>query len=345
MKILITGLGSIGQRHLRNLRHIWGNGVEIIAYRSKGRNIKISDDMTAQFDVDLEKTYNIQTFTDYNKALAQNPCAVFITCPTSLHVSMALAAAKRGCHLFIEKPLSDKMEGIEELIRVVKEKSLITLIGYQLRFDPCLKLISELIKEQKIGQIITVRSEFGEYLPNAHPYEDYREGYAARKDLGGGAVLSLIHELDYIYWLFGMPRKLFALGGRLSKLEIDADDTGSILMECRVYDKLIPIHIHLDFIQRPPSRNCYIIGEEGKIFWDYYSNRVDLYTVEKKEWQSYHFNEFQRNDMFLAEIKHFVACLEGREKPIVDINEGFKSLRIALAAKRSSELACVVEEI
>ena len=345
IKILFVGLGSIGQRHLRNLRHIWGDKIEILAYRSIGRDIKISEDKTAQFGVNLERAYKIKVSTDYEKALEQNPDAAFITCPTKLHVPMALLAAKHNCHLFIEKPLSDSMEGVDELIRIVEEKNLITLVGYQFRFHPGLKLVHQLIEERKIGQILSVHSEFGEYLPDAHPYEDYREGYAARSDLGGGALLSLSHELDYSYWLFGMPKKLFALGGKLSRLEIDVDDTDSILMECVAGGKSVPVHIHLDFVQRPPSRKCSIIGEEGKISWDYYSNRVNLYTVAKEQWESFQFDDFQRNEMFLAEIKHFVACLEGKEKPVVDINEGLKSLRIALAARRSSESGKVVEDI
>ena len=345
MKILFAGLGSIGQRHLRNLRQIWGDKMEILAYRSVGHGIKISEEGTAQSGVDLEKAYNIREFTDYEEALEQNPNAAFITCPTRLHVPMALTAARHNCHLFIEKPLSDSMGGVEELIKIVKEKSLITLVGYQLRFHPCLKFVRRLIEEGKIGRILSVHIEFGEYLPGAHPYEDYREGYAARSDLGGGALLSLSHELDYAHWLFGIPRKLFALGGKLSNLEMDVDDTDSILMECIAGGKAIPVHVHLDFVQRPPSRKCTIIGEEGKILWDYYSNCVNFYAVEKGQWESSRFDNFQRNEMFINEVKHFIACLEGKEKPVVDIDEGMKSLRIALAAKRSIESGDVVEDI
>ncbi len=345
MKILISGLGSIGQRHVRNLRHICSDEMEIIAYRSIGRNIKIFEDMTAQSGVDLEKAYNLKTFTNYVEALEQSPDVVFITCPTMLHIPMALLAAKHNCHLFIEKPLSDSLEGIEELTKIVKEKNLVALVGYQLRFHPCLKLIHQLLGERRIGQILSVHSECGEYLPDAHPYENYREGYAARSDLGGGALLSLSHELDYSQWLFGMPKKLFALGGKLSRLEMDVDDTDNILMECMVDNRSIPVHIHLDFIQRPPSRKCSISGEEGKIFWDYYANCVNLYTVKKGQWESFQFDNFQRNEMFLTEIKHFVACLEGVEKPVVGINEGLKSLRIALATRRSLKSGKVVEDI
>lgn len=345
MKILIVGLGSIGQRHLRNLRHIGGDETEIMAYRSRGRDIRIQEDMTAEFNVDLERDFNIRVFRDYTEALEQAPDAAFITCPTRLHVPMALAAAKHNCHLFIEKPLSDSLEGIEELAGIAREKNLITLVGYQLRFHPCLKRVQQLMTEGRIGQVFGVHMEVGEYLPGAHPYEDYREGYAARSDLGGGVLLCLSHELDYSQWLFGMPQKLFALGGKLSQLEMDVEDDVDVLMECVVDGKSIPVHVHLDFVQCPPSRKCSIIGEEGKIFWDYYSDHVDLYTTGKQQWESFEFPDFQRNDMFLDEIRHYAACLEGKERPVVDINGGLRSLRIALAAKRSLESGKVVEDI
>ncbi len=345
MRVLFVGLGSIGQRHLRNLRQVWGDELEIMAYRALGRSLKIAGDMTAEYGVDLERAYNIRVFTDYAEALEQGPDAVFITCPTKLHMPMALLAARNNCHLFIEKPLSDSLNGIEELVSIVAEKNLIAVVGYQLRFHPCLKLIRRLLEEKKLGRILSAHITFGEYLPAAHPYEDYRQGYAARRDLGGGALLSLSHELDYAQLLFGMPRKLFALGGKLSHLEMDADDTASILMECAVEGKPVPVSIHLDFVRRPPARSCSIVGEEGKIYWDYYADCVNLFTVAKEQWESFRFDNRERNELFLAEIKHFMACIEGKEKPVIGIEEGLKSLRIALAARRSLESGAAVEDI
>ena len=120
-----------------------------------------------------------------------------------------------------------------------------------------------------MGRIVAVRAEVGEYLPGWHPYEDYRQMYASRAELGGGVVLSQIHEIDYIYWLFGMPRRVMAIGGHLSSLEIDVEDTASILMECVVDGRPIPVHLHQDYVQRPPSRTCQVIGDEGKILVDF----------------------------------------------------------------------------
>ena len=345
MKVLIIGLGSIGQRHLRNLRKLFGDELEILAYRTIGRDIRISENMTAEDGVDLKNVYNIKTYFDYGEILKQKPDVAIIANPTRLHISAALEAANLGCHLFIEKPISASLEGINKLEAIVEKKGLIVLVGYQLRFHPCLQLIKELLSQRRIGELISVYSEFGEYLPNVHPYENYREGYAARKDLGGGVLLSLSHELDYLQWLFGMPKRLFALGGKLSMLEIDVEDTSSILMENTVDDRKLAIHVHLDFLQSPASRNFRVIGEKGKIFWDYYSNRVELQVGKKQDWETFDFNPFERNKLFLDEMSYFMNCVKTCKQTIVDIHEGTKSLRIALAAMRSMETGAVIEGI
>lgn len=342
MKILFVGLGSIGQRHLRNLRYIYSDDIEIIAYRSLNRNTIISEDMRVEYNVNLEKTYNIKIFTDYSEALEQNLDAVFITNPTSLHIPTAIKAAEYDCHLFIEKPLSNNVDGVDKLIKVVKDKNLITLIGYQLRFNPCFNKIQQLLEHEEIGQILSVSSEFGEYLPNVHPYEDYRKSYASREEMGGGVLLSLSHEFDYLYKLFGIPRRLFAVGGNLTNLETNTDDVVDVLMDYNINNKNIPVHVHLDFIQRPPSRKCEIIGEEGKIYWDYNSNIINVHNINREESELFHFENFQRNNMYLTEIKHFINCIKENKTSFIDVEEGMESLKMCLAAKESLKSSSIV---
>lgn len=148
MKFLVTGLGSIGQRHVRNLRALLGDGIDIIAYRSRGLDLIIKEDMTAEFGIPPEQRYSIKTFTELNMALAEKPDAVLVANPTSLHISTALAAAEHGCHLFIEKPLSNSLDGVSRLLDVVDRENLIVLVGYQLRFHPALKLISQMLQKR-----------------------------------------------------------------------------------------------------------------------------------------------------------------------------------------------------
>lgn len=331
MKILMIGLGGIGQRHLRNIRATLGNDVEVIAYRVRRQSDVLTDKLQIDPNSSLEEKYNVKVFDQLEKALAEKPDAAFICNPSSLHLSVATAAAEAGCHLFIEKPLSHDLEGVDELIELAARKNLVGLVAYQMRFHPCLKRVHSLLSENSIGRVLAVRAEVGEYLPGWHTYEDYRQMYASRSDLGGGVILSQIHETDYLYWLFGMPSKIFALGGHLSSLEIDVEDVASILMDCSG----VPVHLHLDYIQRPPSRTLQIVGDAGKIVVDFRGLTVEWFDGTGESRGRDAFESLERNQLFLDELAHFFACIEGKEKPLVSLRDGAQSLRMALAAKES----------
>lgn len=343
MKVLIAGLGGIGQRHVRNLRTLLGGEVEILAYRVRNFDRVLTEKFEIEEGMPVEGKYNIKVFADLHRALEQEPDAVLVCNPTSLHLPVALAAAKAGCHLFIEKPLSHNYADVEELISLVERQKLIALVGYQMRFHPALLRLRSLLSCKTIGRVLTVNVEVGEYLPGWHPYEDYRKMYASRNDFGGGAILSQIHELDYLYWLFGVPSRVFALGGHLSSLEIDVEDTASILMEFNVDGRNVPVHVHQDYLQRPPSRTCRVIGDAGKIVVDFNVPSLQIFDAEGQLAETRGFEGFQRNQMFLDEMQHFLACIAGKEEPVVNLRDGAQSLRMALAAKESLATGKVVE--
>lgn len=343
MKVLVVGLGSIGQRHVRNLRALLGSEVEIIAYRTRGLRHVLTDSLEIEAESDVEEKYRVRAYGDLDQAIAQGPDAVFVCNPNSLHIPVSLAAAKAGCHLFVEKPLSHSYDGVEELILLVEEQGLIAFVGYQMRFHPCLQHLHSLLRRQAIGRVVAVRVEIGEYLPGWHTYEDYRQSYASRRELGGGVILSQIHELDYIYWLFGLPRCVFALGGHLSGLEIDVEDTASILMQCVVGGQPVPVHLHQDYVQRPRSRTCQVIGDAGKILIDLHGLIVQVFDGGGQLVERHLFEGFQRNQLFLDELKHFLACLNGDQTPMVTVRDGAQSLRMALATKESLATGHVVK--
>lgn len=337
LKILFIGLGSIGQRHLRNVHAKFGDNASILAYRARGLRKSVTPNLTIDDDVDFIEKYSVEVFTDLKAALNQSPDVAFICNPTSYHMSSCLAVAEAGCDFFVEKPLSHSMEGVKKLQAICTEKNLICHIGYQLRFHPCYQLVRKLIDEDAIGNILSVHSEVGEYLPGWHKYEDYRQMYASKKDLGGGVVLSQIHEVDYLYDLFGIPNRVFAMGGHLSNLEIDVEDIADVLMEVTFRERRFPVSLHLDYIQRPPSRSCKIVGDLGKIFMDFANLKV---IIEKPDTDTkvYDFHGFNRNELFTKEIDHFFECVGSRKQPVVSLNDGVSSLKIALSIKKSIEL-------
>jgi len=343
MKILFIGLGGIGQRHARNLRSILGGNAELLAYRTRRLSHLITPTLGIDETRNPESEYGIRVFDDLKAALAEGPEVAFICNPSGLHVDIARKCAEAGCHIFIEKPLSNSLAGVESLIQLARKKSLVAMVGYQLRFHPCLKQLSSVLKQAAIGRVLAVRAIIGEYLPFWHRYEDYRQMYAARADLGGGVVLSQIHEMDYLYSLFGVPRRVFAMGGHWSELDIDVEDTASVLMEFSWGGRPLPVHLQLDYLQYPPTRQCEVVGDNGKVTADFVTNEVLIYRDRNLVPERCKYEGFERNQLFLDELAHFLNCVKTRQQPMITLDDGMQSLRIALAAKESIVSGRVVE--
>jgi predicted dehydrogenase len=335
VKALIVGLGGIGQRHVRNLRALLGDGVEILAYRVRGLSHVVTPALQADKGRDVEREYGIRVFDTIESALVEQPRIAFICNPSSFHVPVALACVRAGCDLFIEKPVSTDLQSAFELMDAVGKGNRVAMVGYQLRFHPCVRRFQELLREGVLGRLLTVRATVGEYLPGWHPYEDYRQMYASRAEMGGGVVLSQIHEFDYLYSLFGPPHRVFSLGGHWSSLEIDVEDVASTLMEFRVDGRTLPVHLQQDYLQRPASRGCEVIGDRGKVIVDFTAPALMRYdlngaTAEAQRWES-----FERNQLFIDELSYFLDCVETRCQPVPDLSDGIWSLRMALAARES----------
>ena len=335
LRCLFLGLGGVGQRHLRNLRALRGRDVEVWAYRVRGEPHVIGNRLEIEKGEDVETKYDVRVVKDIDRAFDARPDVVFVTNPTSLHLPLALRAAQAGCHLFVEKPLSHSLEGVGELIRTVEAKKLVAFVAYQLRQHPGFIRLREIIDSGMLGQVLSVSAEVGEYLPGFHPYEDYRRMYAARRELGGGVTLTQIHEIDYLYALFGMPEKVYSLGGHLSSLEIDVEDVAvSILAARRKDNKLLPIELHQDYVQRPPARRCRVIGESGRVEWSLSGGELVRFTVGQAV-ETRDYRSLERNQLFLDELRHFLTCVETGARPEVDLRDGAKSLSIGLALRES----------
>jgi len=223
------------------------------------------------------------------------------------------------------------------LIELVERKRLVALVAYQLRFHPGLQQVDTWLKEERIGQLIFANLMLGEYLPGFHPYEDYRLGCSAVKEQGGGVILSQIHEFDYALWLFGKPRRIFTVGGKLSNLEIETEDTAAMLMECQCNGQALPVSLTLDYLQSPPRRTCDIVGDQGNIVWDYHGKSAVLHSRISGKTETLDFGDLERNQLFLDELQHFLAAVNGEIEPVVDLRSGLDSLRVALAARKSIE--------
>jgi len=327
LRFLVVGCGSIGKRHIGNLIALKAGQILAFDVREDRRS-------------EVERQFGVEALDDLNKAWERGPDVALITAPTSMHVPLALQAAEQGCHLFIEKPLSDRLEGVDRLLNAVRERNLITLVGCNMRFHPGLVKVKKLLEEGAIGQVVAARVSVGQYLPDWHPWEDYRKTYSARRNLGGGVILDAIHEIDYIRWMLGEVEAVACFTGKLSRLEIETEDTAALLL--RFADGAIG-EVHLDYVQRAYYRTCHIIGDEGTIHWDYTAGEVRWYSAAAREWRVFaNPPGWEPNQMYLDEMRHFLRCLSGQEKPSLDVFEAARVLEVALAAKASAETEEVV---
>ena len=337
MKFLIAGLGSIGRRHLRNLLALGER--DILLYRT--HQSSLPDDELAELPV----------AADLEAALACRPEVVIVSNPTALHLAVAIPAARAGCHLLLEKPVSHTLAGLDELNEAVQESGSRVLVGYQFRFHPGLQKAAALLQAGAIGRPLSARAHWGEYLPGWHPWEDYRQSYSAQASLGGGALLTLSHPLDYLRWLFGDVESLWAFAGKQSDLELDVEDCAEIGLQ---FMQGTLASVHLDYNQRPPQHSLEVIGAQGALRWDNADGAISVFESQQSggagAWRTYPIQEtfgeakaFERNDLFLAEMRHLIQMAQGIASPVCSLEDGIQALRIALAAGQSARQGMLVK--
>lgn len=332
-KILFVGLGSIGQRHMRNLKTLLGNQVEFLAYRVRRLQTTFSDTMQVRDGVQLEEEYGIKVYSNYDEALCQNPDVVFITNITAKHMECALKAAEKGLHIFMEKPLSDSLEGVEMLKVLQQEKRLHIFMGYQNRYHPCIKKLREVLNQEVLGNIVSVKSSYCERLITMHTYEDYSTTYMARKDMGGGPLLNLqIHDLDILQWLFGMPDKVNAILEKHSALNISVEDHAFIQYKVPYKNGEVSVFSESDFLAYPPVHRFVVTGDKARVEIDMNAARFVLYNGDGSINEET-YADFRRNDMFIEELKDFLDCIEKDTEEKIPLEEGIKGLTIAMMAK------------
>jgi len=175
---------------------------------------------------------------------------------------------------------------------------------------------------------------WGEYLPGWHPWEDYRQSYAARKELGGGVVKTLCHPLDYVRWLFGEVVSLLALTDKVSDLELDVEDLAEILL---TFESGCIGSIHLDYFQRPPEHTLSITCEKGHVHWDNDTGAAKVYDADRGAWEILTPPAgFERNDLFLEEMRHFMELIRGEADSRCGLEDGTRALKITEAVYASS---------
>jgi predicted dehydrogenase len=339
MKFLIAGLGSIGRRHFRNLIALGEKDIVLL----RTRKATLPEDELAGYPVE----------TDLQEALQKHqPDAVVVANPTSMHLDVAIPAAETGCHILLEKPVFHSLEQIDVLQKTAEMSSSRILVGFQFRYHPTLNKARELIQSNALGKILTVHVHWGEYLPQWHPWEDYRQSYAARADLGGGVIVTLTHPLDYLRYLLGDVESLWSFNGHISPLEIDVEDVAEIGLK---FTNGAVGGVHVNYFQRPPVHHLEIVGTNGTLRWDNVDGILHFYKFPAT-FGSYSDNPpapvvesfspprgFERNQLFVAQTRHFIEVVRGEAEPSCSLEDGVQALRLALAAYQSQETGRMIK--
>lgn len=321
MKFLVVGVGSIGKRRIEILN---GLGID---------SVDICDPSLPRLEETSGKYKVKKSFTGLKEALKDKPDVAVICTPPVFHIPLAKLAAASGVNLILEKPLAHNLDGVDELIKIIRANKVIAGVAYTLHFHKGVNLLRDTLNSCGIGRVYSVRAECGQYLPDWHPWEDYRNWYMSKKKEGGGAILDISHEIDYLRWFFGDVSEVGCFYGKVSSLEMDADDMSEIILK---FKNGIIGSIHLDLLQRTYRRYCEIIGENGTILWDYTAKEVKVFKQEKGAWESIPYKD-ERSEMFINETKYFIECFKEKKQPAVSVEDGARTLAVALAAKESGD--------
>ena len=304
LKVCFVGIGSIARRHIGNLTDVcWERSIELTidVLRMIGRN-----DVG---DIDSK----IKHFYYDEKLMPNDYDVIFLTNPTEFHLDMLKKLHDKSRNFFIEKPLTSYKK-LEDTFKIPYRENSIYYVACPLRYTDVVQYLKENIN---ISDVISVRCISSSYLPDWRPGTDYRKTYSADKELGGGVSIDLIHEWDYIRFLFGKPVKVFYTYGQKSSLEINCEDYAVYVADYA--DKIV--ELHLDYFGRKTLREIMIFTNEDTIVGDFINSKVSYL----KNGTEICFGE-QRNDFQKKELRHFLDILDGKTECDNNVSDAYETL-------------------
>lgn len=321
MKVLVIGVGSIGERHVRCLQ------------RSGRAEVAICE-VNAELRKAVADRYGLgQSYAELGEALQRGYDAAVICTPAHLHVEMATQLAARGIHLLIEKPLSTKLAGVEELDELVQRNKILAAVAYVYRAHPALAAMRQAIRSGRFGRPVQLVTQGGQHFPTYRPA--YREIYYTDRATGGGAIQdALTHVINSAQWLIG-PIDCVA-----------ADAAHQVLAGVQVEDTVHVIARHgpvlasysLNQYQAPNEGSITVVCEAGTARFEIHQQRWRWMTEPGGQWHDEPAGPLERDDLFVLQSNQFLDVLEGSAEPLCSLQEGIQTLRVNLAILSAVEL-------
>ncbi len=304
MKALMIGLGGVGQRHLRNILEICPD-TEILSVRKRGRNYEILDDLTIDLSVDLMEKYKIKNFHNIKAAINEKPDVAVVATPSASHAEICSELLEEGIKVLVEKPAATTYNDFNSLAESSNLENL--HVAYQLRYHSCFLKLKDILDSNSLGNVTGVEVSVRSYMPDWHKYEDFKSMYAARKDQGGGVVLTEIHELDLLSHLFGRAEVLFARQSNV--LNLGVEDTILAVVEFNHKNRSILANIRLSFCQQTPERHFIVYCDNGTLEWRLNDN---LKISKKESFKTVKPLEKNRNELFITLMSNFLNFENGK---------------------------------
>jgi len=327
-KILFIGLGGAGQRHLRIFQNLFKKNAKYYAFRKTKKTPFLNSDFSVNETKDLESEYGLKIFNNIDQAFEINPDLTIISTPTAFHKDPMFKAIESNSDVFVEKPWAENSTNFEFFKDEILKRKLNFHISFQRRFNPLIIKAKQMIENSKIGKILFVNFNIFSDLRQWHKYEDWRSLYAVNKKLGGGVLLTEIHEIDFVYWFFGIPNDLFCTGGNYSSYNLDVEDTVNLTLN---YD-LFSVQLNLCFLHSDVQRNFYVAGEKGSIYWDDNTDEL-IYKKGSKVVEVFN-NDCTNDDMFSMQAMKFNQSWS-KKHTIDSLDSAKYSLKIVESAKKS----------
>jgi spore coat polysaccharide biosynthesis protein SpsF (cytidylyltransferase family)/predicted dehydrogenase len=319
----VIGCGSIGRRHIRNMQKL---GVpEIVALRTR------LDEASARECVD-----GVREVDEWPALIETRPDVAIISNPSSLHLEAVnrLLPFVRG--IFVEKPLASSLAGVPELLHEIRKRRLVSFVGYNLQFHPGILAAQDFAASEIAGTPLVFQCQVGQWIEDWHPHRDYRKAYFARKDLGGGVSLSLIHEIHLAQKLLGPAKSVYCLLPRTERLDLDVDTIADFTIR---HDSGAVSQIHLDLLQRPAQRRGVLSFDRGWVDYDLMANEVRALSNGSEAIETlWSAPGFDSNEPYLEEMSAFLNYVrEGRVRHEHDAWHAAQSLATVVAGLTSAE--------
>lgn len=282
-------------------------------------------------------------FCDFDEVIDFSPQIVVIANAASNHLRVIKKLKKLHAHFLVEKPVTHNLENTSDTLKNILGQNRVFHVGYNLRFFDALIQFKEIISGNKLGSILSIRAEVGQYLPDWRDGLDYKKSVSAQKKLGGGVLLELSHEIDYLRWIFGDAKSVSAFVNKASNLDIDVEDQAILKIkfnDAGSKNNEVVATLHMDFFRRDVSRCCTVIGSKSTLQIDFVSGEIYFFDQKSGNWEAIYKSSNSIQETYVAQWQSFIDCIKRKKQPQVSIMDALEVISIIEGAKKSHLAGC-----